>query len=61
MISLLKFIVSIVWLLLTIGVLVNLWRDKAGSGSSKVLWTLGILIFPILGPVLFLLFGARTE
>lgn len=61
MISLFKFILSIVWLFLTIGVLINLWRDKAGSSGSKILWTLGILLFPILGPVLFLLFGARTE
>jgi hypothetical protein len=61
MIGLLKIILSAVWLFLTIGVLVNLWRDGRSSNLNKVLWTLGILCFPILGPVGFLLFGARTD
>lgn len=60
MFTFLKAILSIFWLLLTIGVLVSLWRNRSLSSASKILWTLGVLFFPILGPVLFILFGERS-
>lgn len=60
MLSLLKVLLSAVWLFLTFGVLINLWRDQGSSNLHKVWWSLGILLFPILGPVLFLLFGTRN-
>lgn len=59
MFSLLKILISLFWLLLTIGVLVSLWRNSKTKTSAKVLWTIGVLIFPILGPVMFILFGDR--
>jgi len=61
MFTLLKFLLSVFWLLLTIGVLVNLWRSEDRSSSYKLIWTLGILIFPFLGPLAFILFGDRIS
>ena len=60
MFSLLKILLSAFWLLLTVGVLISLWRNPQTSSSNKLLWTVGVLIFPILGPVMFILFGDRT-
>ncbi len=48
-------LVSIFWFLLTLGMLVQLWKDDGRESSNKILWTLGIVFFPILGPVVFML------
>ncbi|GAB4421662.1 MAG: hypothetical protein OHK0039_36750 [Bacteroidia bacterium] len=61
MIALVKFLVSVFWLLLTIGVLYNIWRKSQQETLTKVLWTIGILIFPFLGPVAWIIFGERTR
>jgi hypothetical protein len=61
MIGLLKFVLWAAWLLVTIGVLINIWQRSQQSSLSKVLWTLGILLFPFLGPLAWILFGERTN
>lgn len=60
MITVMKFLISIVWLLLTIGVLYNIWQKSRLDTLPKVLWTLGIFVFPFLGPVAWIFFGDRT-
>jgi len=59
MFDLLKPILSLLWLLLTLGVLVGLWRSRAIQVGGKVLWTLVVLLLPFLGSVFFLLLGDR--
>lgn len=59
MIGLVKFLVGAVWLLITIGALFNIWKSDARATGNKVLWTVGILFFPFLGPLAWILFGER--
>lgn len=58
--GLIKFVLSVFWFVLTLGVLVRIWRNHSDSGVNKVLWTLGILLFPFLGPVVWLFYGKRN-
>ncbi len=53
-------LIKIVWLVITVAVLLAIWRDKGVQNSIKLLWTLAILFLPVLGPALWLLFGKRT-
>ena len=61
MIGLLKFVIWAAWLLVTIGVLINIWQRSQQPVLGKVLWTVGILLFPFLGPLAWILFGERTN
>lgn len=61
MFTLIKFVISILWFVLTIGVLVNIWRESNKETVSKLLWTVGVLAFPVLGPVIWILFGTNTS
>ncbi|WP_409286209.1 PLDc N-terminal domain-containing protein [Pontibacter sp. G13] len=54
-----KFIIGVVWFLITIGALIYVWRSPQ-STSAKILWTLGIFFFPVLGPICWILFGDRS-
>lgn len=40
--------------------IVNVFGSSRGTGA-KVLWIIGILIFPLLGFLVWLIFGPRTE
>ncbi len=60
MFGLIGFIISAVWLIITLGVLYNIWVESSLENTPKVLWTLGILIAPFLGPLAWILFGERT-
>jgi len=53
-------LIKIAWLVITVAILLAIWRDKGVQNSSKLLWTLAILFLPALGPVLWLLFGKRS-
>ena len=59
--GLLKTLISVAWLLFTIAVLVTVWRDKTATTGSKVLWTLAVLFFPIVGPIAYLFFGKKGQ
>ncbi|MEZ4827823.1 MAG: PLDc N-terminal domain-containing protein [Bacteroidia bacterium] len=61
MFTLIKFAISVLWFVLTIGVLVNIWRESNKETISKLLWTVGVLVFPVLGPVFWILFGANSR
>ncbi len=61
MFVIIKFAISILWFVLTIGVLVNVWKEGKQETLGKLLWTVGVLAFPVLGPVIWLLYGSRSE
>ncbi|MEZ4772615.1 MAG: PLDc N-terminal domain-containing protein [Bacteroidia bacterium] len=61
MFTLIKFAVSVLWFVLTIGVLVNIWRESNKETIAKLLWTVGVLVFPVLGPVIWILVGANSR
>lgn len=60
MIAFVKFLISLLWLLITLGVLFNIWKKSGLETIPKVFWTLGILFFPFLGPVAWIIWGDRT-
>ncbi len=47
---------GLIWLALTIYAIVKIVGSTAGTGS-KVLWILLILLLPVLGLILWLIFG----
>jgi hypothetical protein len=49
-----KSILGILWFLLTLGVLVTVWKDDRRETLNKLLWTGGILFFPVLGPIVYM-------
>ncbi|MEO0897882.1 MAG: PLDc N-terminal domain-containing protein [Bacteroidota bacterium] len=53
-------IIGFIWLIITLGVLYNIWVESKLETSSKLLWTIGIFILPFLGPLGWILFGERT-
>ena len=58
---LIKGLFSILWLVITIGALYNIWKGDSQTSMHKVLWTVGILVFPFLGPLAWILFGERAS
>ena len=50
---------SVVALALAIVALVSVFRNKELSGGAKAMWTVAILLFPILGAVVY--FSVRSD
>jgi hypothetical protein len=50
---------SVVALVLAVTGLVYVFRDAELSGGSKALWVALILVFPILGPIVY--FAVRSD
>lgn len=53
-------VVGFIWLIITLGVLYNLWVESTLTTDKKLFWTIGMLIFPFFGPLAWILFGERT-
>ncbi len=53
-----EFIFGILILILDIWAIVNVWQSGS-SAVSKLLWTLGIIIFPLLGVIVWYFAGPR--
>ena len=53
-----EFIFGIVVLALDIWALMNVWQSPSSS-VSKLVWTLAIVILPVIGFVAWLLFGPK--
>jgi hypothetical protein len=51
-------ILGLIHLVITVYALVRIFQSNAGTGS-KVLWTVLILLLPVLGLILWLLFGPK--
>jgi hypothetical protein len=54
-ISTLYLVLFFFWLILAYHVFFDLFRSRDLSGAAKTLWVLGILIFPLLGCLLYVL------
>jgi hypothetical protein len=48
-------------LILDIMALYSIWNDKSLSGTSKVLWSALIFFLPVLGLILWFLFGKEGK
>lgn len=53
-------LLSVVWLVVVIYSLYRLWTSSSSDGA-KIVWTLVILLFPILGTILWLLLGNSSR
>ena len=54
-----RFILGLVHLALVIWAVINIWGSGATTGE-KVLWSLGVLIFPVVGFIVWFLAGPRS-
>jgi len=53
--SILWFFMFFIWIWLLIGVISDLFRSHDLSGWAKALWVVGIIIFPFLGVLVYLI------
>jgi hypothetical protein len=53
-----SFILGIIVLALDIWALMNVWQSSA-SGGAKIGWTVGIIIFPVVGFLVWILAGPK--
>ncbi|MWJ28678.1 PLDc N-terminal domain-containing protein [Halomonas sediminis] len=51
-------LLGLIWLIIVIWAIVKVAKSSAG-GVAKVLWILGLLIFPLVGLIVWLLFGPK--
>jgi len=51
---------SIIWLAFTIYALIHILSSHASVGA-KALWIVAILVFPIVGPILWFFLGPRNR
>jgi hypothetical protein len=54
-------ILSIVFLIPFALAAVSIARSRTASGSEKAVWVLVILLFPLLGPILWFAIGRRSS
>ncbi len=54
-----EFILGLIHLALVVWAVINIWGSGAGTGE-KVLWTLGVLIFPLIGFIVWFFAGPRS-
>jgi hypothetical protein len=52
-------VLSVIALALAIAALVSVWRNARLSGGTKVMWTIVILLFPLLGSLVY--FAVRSD
>ncbi|HQR81119.1 MAG TPA: PLD nuclease N-terminal domain-containing protein [Actinomycetota bacterium] len=59
----LRVVFAVMALGLTIFALLDLWQVPAGNvrGGSRFLWTVAILLLPVIGAALWLIFGRAPE
>ncbi len=53
-VSTLYFAIFIFWIILIFHIMLDIFRSHDLSGPAKALWVLGILIFPLLGGLIYL-------
>lgn len=58
MVTIMEFIFGIILLVLDIWAILSVLQSSA-SGGSKVLWTLGIIIFPLIGFIVWYFAGPK--
>lgn len=53
-----EFLIGLVTLALDIWALSNIWPASISTGR-KILWTIGIVLFPFIGFIIWLFFGPK--
>ncbi|MBP5978642.1 MAG: PLDc N-terminal domain-containing protein [Halomonas sp.] len=51
-------LLGLIWLVILVWAIVKVAKSSAG-GLAKLLWILGLLIFPLVGLIVWLLFGPK--
>ncbi|MGP8292281.1 PLDc N-terminal domain-containing protein [Vreelandella zhanjiangensis] len=51
-------LLGLIWLIILVWAIVKVAKSSAG-GLAKLLWILGLLIFPLVGLIVWLLFGPK--
>lgn len=51
-------LLGLIHLILIIWAVINIFKSGA-SGLAKILWTLGVIIFPIIGFIVWLIAGPK--
>jgi hypothetical protein len=51
-------LLGLIWLIIVVYAIVKILGSNAGTGS-KVLWVVLVLIFPVVGVILWFLFGPK--
>ena len=54
-------ILSIVFLIPFVLAIVSIARTRAASGLEKAVWVLIVLLFPLLGAILWFIIGRRSQ
>lgn len=57
--SFLWFFLFVMWIVLVVSVIGDLFRDREASGVTKLLWTVVIVFMPYLGVLLYILLRGR--
>jgi hypothetical protein len=57
--SFLWFFLFVMWIVLVVSVIGDLFRDREASGVTKLLWTVFIVFLPYLGVLLYILLRGR--
>lgn len=55
----LKLAFSALVLVLVVVSLLGIWKDDVKTPMAKILWTLGVLIFPVVGSLAWLFIGRK--
>lgn len=55
-----EFLIGLIVLALVIWALINVWNSGASTGS-KVLWTIGLILFNIIGLILWFFIGPKSS
>lgn len=53
--------VGVLTLLLFVVVLIDIARSRRVSGLTRAVWVLVVLAFPVIGPLLWLVVGRRSD
>lgn len=51
-------LLGLIWLVILVWAIVKVAKSSAG-GLAKLLWILGLLVFPLVGLIVWLLFGPK--
>lgn len=51
-------LLGLIWLIILVWAIVKVAKSSAG-GLAKLLWILGLLVFPLVGLIVWLLFGPK--
>jgi L-cystine uptake protein TcyP (sodium:dicarboxylate symporter family) len=54
-----EFLIGLIILVLVIWALINVWQSSESTGA-KVLWSLGLIFFNVIGLIIWFFFGPKS-